>query len=91
MIIELTRFRADSREELLAARPAMLADFRADRSGFVGARLVELAGGEWLDIVEWRSAADLALSRERGANLPGIAGFFSAIDELIVSEDGPAA
>ncbi|RXZ49040.1 hypothetical protein ESP57_08780 [Agromyces fucosus] len=90
MIIELTRFRA-GREALLAARPAMLADFRTDRPGFIGARLVELPDHEWLDVVEWRSAADLALSRERGANLPGIAGFFSAIDELIVSEDGPAS
>ena len=91
MIIELTRFRAGSREALLAARPAMLADFRTDRSGFIGARLVELAGGEWLDIVEWRSAADLTASREKGANLPGIGAFFSAIDELVVSEEGVAA
>ena len=90
MIIELTRFRA-GREALLAARPAMLADFRTDRSGFIGARLVELASDEWLDIVEWRSAADLTVSREKGANLPGIGDFFSAIDELIVSEEGVTA
>lgn len=90
MIIELTRFRA-RREPLLAARPGMLTDFAADRAGFIGARLVELAGDEWLDIVEWASSGDLADSREKGANLPGIAAFFAAIDELIVSEDGPGA
>lgn len=90
MIVELTRFRARP-EALSAAREAMLADFRADRAGFLGARLVRLAGDQWLDIVEWQTEADLAASREKGANTAGIAAFFAAIDELIVTEDGPAS
>ena len=69
----------------------MLADFRADRDGFVDARLVQLADGEWLDIVEWRSEADFAASRAKGANRPGIARFFAAIDELVSSEQGELA
>ena len=32
--VELTRFKATRTEDLLAARPAMLADFAADRKGF---------------------------------------------------------
>jgi quinol monooxygenase YgiN len=88
--VELTRFRVDPDREgdLLRARPAMLADFRADRAGFVDARLVRLADGQWLDIVTWRSAADFGASRAKGANLPGISAFFAAIAELISAEQG---
>ena len=70
--VELTRFRVAPAmvEQLLAARPAMIRDFEADRTGFLGARLVRLPADEWLDIVEWRSPQDFAASREKGANLP---------------------
>lgn len=66
----------------------MLADFRADRAGFLDARLVQLPDGEWLDIVTWRSSADFAASRTKGASLPGIGAFFAAIDELVTAEEG---
>lgn len=89
-MIELTRFRvaAEDDEALLAARPGMLRAFRADRKGFVKAELVRLPGGEWLDIVWWRSRADFIESREKGANLPAIAAFFAAIGELVSTEEG---
>ncbi|MFI6604768.1 antibiotic biosynthesis monooxygenase [Nonomuraea sp. NPDC050536] len=88
--VELTRFRVSpERADLLpAARKGMIADFRADRAGFLGARLVRLPGDEWLDIVEWRSSEDFAASRAKGANLPGIAAFFALIDELVSAEEG---
>lgn len=91
--VELTRFRVlpENADALLAARPAMLADFRADRAGFIDAVLVRLPGDEWLDIVTWRSPEDFAASREKGANLPGIEAFFSAIAELVSAEEGTAA
>jgi hypothetical protein len=60
------------------------------RSGH-GAELVRLPGDQWLDIVWWRSPGDLAASRAKGANLPGIEAFFAAIDELISSEEGERA
>lgn len=90
--VELTRFRVatDRTDELLAARPGMLADFRADRAGFLDAQLVQLPDGEWLDIVTWRSSADFAASRAKGANLPGIGAFFAAIAELVSAEEGTA-
>jgi hypothetical protein len=46
--VELTRFRVlpEKTEAMLTARPAMLADFRADRAGFLGARLVRLPNDE---------------------------------------------
>ncbi|WP_061290366.1 antibiotic biosynthesis monooxygenase [Herbidospora cretacea] len=90
--VEITRFRVSSerRSDLLAARGGMIADFQADRAGFLGAKLVELPGGEWVDIVEWRSPADFAASRAKGGNLPGIQAFFAAIDELVSSEEGTA-
>lgn len=88
--VELTRFRVEPArvEELLRTRPAMLADFRADRAGFLGARLVRLPGDEWLDIVTWSTPEDFAASRAKGANLPGIAAFFAAIAALISAEEG---
>ena len=91
--VELTRFRVAAlhTEALLEARPAMLADFRADRTGFLGARLIRLANDEWLDVVDWRSPEDFAASQAKGANLPGIQAFFAAIDELISSEEGREA
>jgi quinol monooxygenase YgiN len=89
-VIELTRFRVlpGKVDELLAARPRMLEDFRADRSGFIYARLVRLPNDEWLDIVTWETAEDFAVSRDKGANLPGIKAFFGAIDALVSAEEG---
>jgi quinol monooxygenase YgiN len=88
--VELARFRVDParEEELVRARPRMLAEFRTDRAGFIEARLVRLPRDEWLDIVVWESSEDLAASRAKGPNLPGIAAFFAAIGELIGSEEG---
>jgi hypothetical protein len=88
--VELTRFRVESHRvpELLSARPAMLADFRADRTGFLDAHLVQLPDDQWLDIVTWQSPQDYAASRSKGANLPGIAAFFGAIAELVSAEEG---
>src|ERR1700761_5959930 len=63
--IELTRFRVEPRRvaDLLRARAGMLADFRADRDGFLDAHLVQLPDDEWLDIVTWRYPEDFAASR----------------------------
>jgi quinol monooxygenase YgiN len=91
--VELTRFRVapGNVDQLLAARPGMIADFTADREGFLDARLVRLPGDEWLDIVEWRSPEDFAQSRAKGANLPGIKAFFEAIESLVSAEEGVLA
>jgi quinol monooxygenase YgiN len=91
--VELVRFRVrpEQVEELLAARPDMMKDFAADRAGFLSARLVRLPDDEWLDIVEWAAPEDLAASRAKGPNLPGIARFFAAIDSIVVAEEGTLA
>jgi len=88
--VEITRFRVTPEHagSLLTARKGMLSDFRADRSGFLGARLIRVSADEWLDIVTWRSPEDYAASRAKGGNLPGISAFFAVIDELIGSEQG---
>ena len=91
--VELTRFRtAPGRaDELLAARPGMLASFRSDRVGFLHADLVRLADDEWLDVVHWESSEAFATSREKGANTPQIAAFFAPIAELVSAEEGRLA
>ncbi|MDG4807377.1 antibiotic biosynthesis monooxygenase [Micromonospora sp. WMMD1120] len=88
--VEMTRFRvpAERADALLAARPAMVRDFRADRAGFLEARLIRVSADEWLDIVFWASSEDFAESRRRGANRPGIQTFFSLIDEVVSVEEG---
>jgi hypothetical protein len=70
--IELVRSgsQKDRTDALLEEHPAMLEDFRADREGFLGARLVRLSGDEWRDIVDWRSPEDFVASRAKGANVP---------------------
>ncbi|GIH14985.1 antibiotic biosynthesis monooxygenase [Rugosimonospora africana] len=90
--VEITRFRVSAAraDALLAARPAMLRDFQADRTGFLGARLIRLNDDEWLDIVDWRSPEDFAESRRRGGNRPGIQAFFELIDEVVSAEEGTA-
>ncbi|WP_020016961.1 hypothetical protein [Promicromonospora sukumoe] len=91
--VELTRFRVlpERIDAMLASRPAMIADFEADRTGFLGARLVQLPDDEWLDIVEWASSEDFAASRAKGANKPGIAAFFATISSLVTAEEGTLA
>jgi heme-degrading monooxygenase HmoA len=88
--VELTRFKvpAHRADELLQARQAMLADFRADREGFLDAQLIRVDDETWLDVVWWRSSEDFAASREKGANLSGIKAFFEPISELVSAEEG---
>lgn len=90
--VELVRFRVrpDQVDAMLAARPAMEAEFRAHRAGFLGVRLVDLGDGQWLDVVEWRAAADLDASRAT-APTPGVAAFFATIDEVLADERGTTA
>lgn len=88
--VELTRFRVSPQNttNLLSARQEMIADFEADRHGFLGAKLVQLSDTEWLDIVEWAGPSDFAASRAKGGNLPGIQAFFDLIAEVVSVEEG---
>lgn len=88
--VELTRFRtAPGRAgALLAARPAMLDSFRADRAGFVRADLVRLGPDEWLDVVVWESPQAYAASRAKGADTPAVRAFFAPITELVSADEG---
>ncbi|WP_067130252.1 hypothetical protein [Microtetraspora malaysiensis] len=88
--VELARFHVvpEHVERPLAARPAMLADFRAGRPSFPGVRLVRPPGDQWLDIVHWQTPEDFSSSRAEGANLPGIKAFFDAIDHVASAEEG---
>ncbi|WP_405640976.1 hypothetical protein [Streptomyces uncialis] len=83
-VVEITRVAVKPGEEdaLVADRPAMLKAFARDRSGFRGAYLTRLDGGDWLDIVLWETAADADASHDKGPNLPEIGAFFSHIAEL---------
>jgi acetyl esterase/lipase len=101
-VIELTTFTvADGRvTDMLQARHAMVEAFRADRRGFVAAKLIRLDERTWLDAVEWTDDAAYDESSAKGGNLPEIAAFFATIDSLVEArrgtryddaEDGPRA
>jgi acetyl esterase/lipase len=89
-VIELTTFvvAPEKTPAMLAARSGMLAAFRKDRRGFIGARLVRVADNTWLDIVEWADAQAYDESSAKGGNLPEIAAFFATIDELVSARSG---
>jgi len=91
--VELTRFRvsAERADQLLAARPGMLAAFAAGRRGFLGAELVRLDAETWVDVVRWASPEDLAESQRRGGDDPAVAAFFAPIAELLAAESGAVA
>lgn len=87
--LEIVRLRvaAAHAEQFAAARGPMLEELAA-RPGFVRADLVRLGDEEWLDLVTWRAADDLAESRRRGADGPGVAAFFGLIDAVLADESG---
>jgi hypothetical protein len=91
--VELVRFTvSDGRtQEMLDARARMVDEFRTGREGFVDSRLISLPDGQWLDVIEWRTAADLDISRARGADLPGFAAFLATVATIVADERGELA
>jgi acetyl esterase/lipase len=89
-VIEMTTFTVApvNTQAMLDARPGMVAAFRADRRGFVSARLVRVDEDTWLDFVEWTDDAAWDESAAKGANLPAIAAFFGTIDKLVSARRG---
>ncbi|QYN18504.1 S9 family peptidase [Amycolatopsis sp. DSM 110486] len=89
-VVEMTTFTVaeENTRAMLAARPAMVEAFRADRRGFLSARLVRVAENTWLDFVEWSDDAAWDESKAKGANLPAIGAFFATIDTLVSAERG---
>ncbi|MEW2500911.1 alpha/beta fold hydrolase [Amycolatopsis sp. NPDC047767] len=89
-VVEMTTFTVaeENTRAMLAARPAMVEAFRADRRGFLSARLVRVAENTWLDFVEWSDDAAWDESKAKGANLPAIGAFFATIDALVSAERG---
>ncbi|GGJ92150.1 hypothetical protein GCM10011583_24500 [Streptomyces camponoticapitis] len=89
-VIEMTTFTVapENTRAMLDARPGMVEAFRADRRGFVSARLVRVAEDTWLDVVEWTDDSAWDESIAKGANLPAIAAFFGTIGKLVGAERG---
>ena len=89
-VIEMTTFTVapENTQAMLDARPGMVAAFRADRRGFLSARLVRVDEHTWLDFVEWTDDAAWDESRAKGANVPEIAAFFGTIEKLVGAERG---
>ncbi|WP_326834812.1 prolyl oligopeptidase family serine peptidase [Amycolatopsis rhabdoformis] len=89
-VVEMTTFTVaeENTAAMLAARPAMVEAFRADRRGFLSARLVRVAENRWLDFVEWSDDAAWDESKAKGANQPAIAAFFATIASLVSAERG---
>ena len=86
--LELARFTVDPEDvaEMLAARPAMVAELRENFPGFRRISLGRLDERTWLDVVEWetREAAEAAMAKVM--ELPGCQRVFSFIKEVVAME-----
>ena len=86
--LELARFTVDPEEaaEMLAARPAMVAELRENFPAFRRLYLTRLDERTWLDVVEWesREAAEAAMATVMA--LPGCKRMFEFIEEVVAME-----
>lgn len=86
--LELARFTVEPDEvaELLAARPAMVAELRAHCPGFRRACLTRLDERTWLDVVEWESRETAEAAMSTVMRLPGCQRMFAHIKEVVAME-----
>jgi hypothetical protein len=86
--LELARFTVDPEEaaEMLAARPAMVAELRENFPAFRRVYLTRLDERTWLDVVEWetREAAEAAMAE--AMELPACRQVFGFIKEVVAME-----
>lgn len=72
----------DAEAALLAGRAEMIAAVRAAHPGLLDARLVDLGGGHWMDLVRWRSAEDAHTAAADFSNIAVAGAWASNIAEV---------
>lgn len=78
-IVEITP-KPGAREELLALRPRIMAEYDAFCGGRYDAMLTEREDGQWIDIWRWVDRADAEAAL---ADIPGIIPSFARWVELV--------
>lgn len=67
-------------QDLLAASDAFQREFLADQDGFLRRELIRKSDREYVDIVHWRSEADVKAIMAKVENSPACAAYFSVMD-----------
>jgi heme-degrading monooxygenase HmoA len=82
--VEIVRIRpkAGEEEELLAARPQMLADLSERHPGLQRTTLVRADDGILVDVLEWESRDQAQAALADGENIPGFGAWMAHIDEI---------
>ena len=83
-----SRVRAGCEGEMLALRPAMIAAVRQRFPDLLGARLVRMDDGTWLDIVRWRSRAAAEQAAAEFAEVPEARRMSELVEQVLSFEHG---
>ena len=67
-------------QELLNASATFQRDFLADQPGFVSRELIRKGDGEYVDIIHWRSEADVKAIMAKVEGSQACAAYFSVMD-----------
>ena len=67
-------------QDLLTASDIFQREFLAGQPGFLSRELIRKADGEYVDIVHWRSQADVEAIMAKVENSPACATYFSVMD-----------
>ena len=87
-ILEITRFIVDPshQEEFLAKRTAAVDALRTHVPGFLDAQLGHVAGGLWIDVLEWESRKQATAAGVTAESLPEVQVWAGYIDEFLSFE-----
>lgn len=82
--LEIARFtvKPEAEAQFLAERERMIGHLRRHFSGLLGAQLVKLENGEYLDLVRWASREQALRAAEGVMKVPEIAAWFAHIAEV---------
>lgn len=84
-VMEVVRFTvpAANQADFLAGREAAMQQIKANCPGFESAQLCHVHGETWLDICRWESMDAAEAGMAKAMQLPGVAGWFALMGEVI--------
>lgn len=88
-LVDFVRFRVSpNRAQSLSAARAGAIEALRTRPGFRAAYLVELEGGEWLDVMVWDGDEAATDPFKTGPDLPAVAAYADLMAEVLGEERG---
>lgn len=89
-VVEMTRFTVapESTVAFLESRPAAVAALRSQVPGLISIELMDMGGGEWMDLVQWTDHSAAAAAQQQVESIPEVGAMFALIAELVSMEHG---